>query len=154
MTITGIKIDYVAKEIVMNRGFAKKAKNPKSKEYQALLKIMKQFPEYDVVERDKIKVSESKESYKGLTYDYMREFIKRHESAQTVDAVLAELENMIFISGCHSKAYRYPVIKKWFLNKYKEIDDFKNIPTEEKECPPHTSLVIPFSNIERMECAQ
>lgn len=153
MTFTGIKIDYVAKEIVMNRGFAKKAKNPKSKEYQALLKIMKQFPEYDVVERDKIKVCESKECYKGLTYDYMREFIKKHENAETVDAVLAELENMIFISGCHSKAYRYPVIKKWFLNKYKEIDDFKNIPIDEKECSPQNISALNNQQNEENEVA-
>jgi hypothetical protein len=31
---------------------------------------------------------------------------------------------MILVSQCHSKAFRYPVIKKWFLKKYPEIVKF------------------------------
>ena len=30
-------------------------------------------------------------------------------------------QNKLFISECHSKAYRYPEIKNWFLKKYPEI---------------------------------
>jgi type I restriction enzyme S subunit len=40
-------------------------------------------------------------------------------------------------------------IGQWDLG----FDDFKNIPTEEKE-PPHTTNVIPFSNCEIMEGVQ
>ena len=38
--------------------------------------------------------------------------------------VVAEFDNMLLISQCHSKGYRYPTIKKWFLDKYPEISQF------------------------------
>ena len=31
---------------------------------------------------------------------------------------------MRLISECHGKAFRYPVIKQWFLNQYPEIAKF------------------------------
>lgn len=43
---------------------------------------------------------------------------------ETVDSVMAELEEMILISKCHSMGYRYPTIKAWFLDKYPEIAAF------------------------------
>ena len=51
----------------------------------------------------------------------MEDYIQTHEPAATVDTVLDEFEEMRLISSCHSKAFRYPVIKKWFLNKYPEV---------------------------------
>jgi hypothetical protein len=43
---------------------------------------------------------------------------------------LAELDKMIDISKCHSMAYRYPTIKKWFLREYPEIAKFGIVETE------------------------
>ena len=65
-----------------------------------------------------------KECYKGLTYEYMEDYIQTHEPAATVDAVLDEFEEIRLISSCHSKAFRYPVIKSWFLELYPEIAQF------------------------------
>ena len=31
---------------------------------------------------------------------------------------------MRLIAECHSKAFRYPVIKAWFLDKYPEVKNF------------------------------
>ena len=36
---------------------------------------------------------------------------------------------MQVIAACHSQAFRYPVIKKWFLAKYPEIEDFGKVIT-------------------------
>lgn len=38
--------------------------------------------------------------------------------------ILDELEEMISISHCHSQSRRYPVIKKWFLDKYAQVLEF------------------------------
>ena len=54
----------------------------------------------------------------------MRNYILTHESKVAMDKVLAEFDNMLLISQCHSKGYRYPTIKKWFLDKYPEISQF------------------------------
>ncbi len=56
--------------------------------------------------------------YRGLTYNYMKAYIASHESEENAEVVLAELEEMILISKCHSMGYRYPTIKAWFLEKY------------------------------------
>lgn len=52
----------------------------------------------------------------------MRNYIKLHELKP--EKMLAELEEMILISKCHSNGYRYPTIKKWFLDNYKEVQMF------------------------------
>jgi hypothetical protein len=55
----------------------------------------------------------------------MEDYITAYELPEQKDAVLDEFHNMIFISQCHSKAYRYPTIKKWFLSRYPEVAEFK-----------------------------
>lgn len=59
-----------------------------------------------------------------MTYAYTEDYILTHEPAETVAAVLNEFEEMQVIAACHSQAFRYPVIKKWFLAKYPEIENF------------------------------
>ncbi len=83
-------------------------------------------------------------SYKGLTYQYMEDYIITHESDETREAVLEEYNELRLITQCHSKAFRYPVIKKWFLAKYPEIANFGKVakqnnitdfPTAEEQTP-------------------
>lgn len=62
------------------------------------------------------------EHYKGLTYGFMRDYIISHEQDPT--ASLAELDDMIGISKCHSLGKRYPTIKAWFLDRYPEVAKF------------------------------
>ena len=45
--------------------------------------------------------------------------------------IMAEYDEMRIIADCHSKAYRYPVIKRWFLEKYPEITTLRLAPREE-----------------------
>jgi len=59
-----------------------------------------------------------------LTYQYMVDYIMTHEDCETAKAVLDEFEEMQLISQCHSKAFRYPTIKKWFLERYPEVRNF------------------------------
>lgn len=86
-----------------------------------LIKLTKDFPTYEIKIRDDIKEKKTQEHYKGLTYDYMKKYIRRNESKETVNEVLSELEDKIFITKCHSNGHRYPIIKKWFLEKYPEV---------------------------------
>lgn len=124
-------IDFENNKIVMTSLFAKNCANTSSAEYRQLQSVRKDYPEYKVITRE-IKKNPNKESYKGLTYDYMEDYILTHEDAENADAVLAELAEMRLIAACHSKAFRYPVIKKWFLDKYPEVKNFgKPAPAEE-----------------------
>lgn len=118
-----LKINHAKRTIVMDRTFEKLAENTMSKEYAHLQQVRRDYPEYEVIRRT-IKRNSSKKTYKGLTYEYMEEYILTHGTKEQRMATLAEFNQMVLISKCHGKAYRYPVIKNWFLEKYPEIAEF------------------------------
>ena len=118
-----IRVDFAKKRIVMDRAFAKNCANPASDEYTQLQRVRQDYPNFTVSTRT-CKSNPEKESYKGLTYEYMENYITTHEEGENRVLVLKEFAEMRLISECHSKAHRYPVIKNWFLNKYPEIANF------------------------------
>ena len=69
------------------------------------------------IKRRTIKKKPNKESYKGLTYEYMENHILRHDPLG-----MAEYRQMRYLSECHS--VRYPAIKKWFLEKYPDVKNY------------------------------
>ena len=113
--------------IEINKVFAKMAENPFSEEYAALQNLRKDYPVYKVRTRE-INKNPNKESWKGLTYAYMEDYIATHGG--TDDRRI--YEEMRLISQCHSRAYRYPTIKAWFLERFPEIKEF-GIPVTETE---------------------
>ena len=126
-----LKVDHENGQIVMNKAFDKLAANVFSEEYKILQGARQDYPTYIVVRRT-IKKNPNRECYRGLTYDYMRDYIDRYEPEETRESVQAELENMIQISRCHSQCKRYPVIKQWFLEKYPDVKNFGIEPLAEE----------------------
>ena len=118
-----LKLNHAKREIVMDRTFAKFAENTMSAEYAHLQQVRKDYPTYTVTKRQ-IKRNDNKESYKGLTYEYMETYILSHGTSETRIANLREFNEMRLIAECHSKAFRYPVIKAWFLEMYPEVKNF------------------------------
>lgn len=118
-----LKINYADKKIVMDRTFAKLAENTRSEEYTHLQQVRGDYPDYAVVVRT-IKNNPAKETYKGLTYEYMENYILSHEKDEGLVLTLTEFNELRTISRCHKQGLRYPTIKKWFLNRYPEIEDF------------------------------
>ena len=125
-----LKINHENKTIIMDRTFAKFAENTKSEEYAHLQQVRRDYPNYSVGMR-KIKRNPNKERYEGLTYDYMKRYIIRNVDEMTKRVeILHELDEMIFISECHSRGKRYPTIKKWFLGMFPKIKEF-GLPKED-----------------------
>ena len=118
-----LKLDHSNSNIVMDRTFAKKAEIVGSREYLLLQDCRRDYPFYTVIRRT-INKKPDQEHYRGLTYEYMENYITTHEEGENRVLVLKEFAEMRLISECHSKAHRYPVIKNWFLNKYPEIANF------------------------------
>ncbi len=118
-----LKVDHRNRTIVMDRTFAKYAENTMSNEYAHLQRVRKDYPSYEVIQRQ-IKRNSNKKTYNGLTYEYMEDYIMTHGSAETIKMNLRDFHEMQLISECHGKAFRYPVIKSWFLDKYPEITKF------------------------------
>lgn len=128
-----LKIEPATRRIVMDRTFAKFYCDTTSEEYAHLQRVRADYPNFSVVRR-RIRKNTQQEHYAGLDYAYMEAYIRRYESEETAKEVLAELEELKFVSQCHSRHRRYPVIRKWFLEKYPRVDDlFKQKKQDEEK---------------------
>ena len=121
-----LMINFEKNQIVMTRQFAKKCTDTRSPEYAHLQSVRRDYHEYEVITRQ-IKKNSSKKAYKGLTYDYMRDYIILHTTPEEETAALAEFDELILISKCQQQSLRYPTIKSWFLDKYPEIAKFGTV---------------------------
>ena len=114
-----LKLDHAKRLVIMDKTFAKFAANTMSAEYAHLQQVRRDYPTYEVVQK-RIKKNATKECYRGLTYAYMESYIESHGTAE----VRYEFEEMRLIAQCHSKAFRYPTIKAWFLEQFPEVKKF------------------------------
>ena len=114
------KVDHANRRIVMDRTFANNAAIVGSPEYMKLQLCRKDYPDFTVVRRS-IKKNPNQNRHRGLTYPYMESYIMTHESAETVETVLKEFNEMLLRSRAYSQAFRYPTIKSWFLRRYPEV---------------------------------
>ena len=138
-------VKYAENVIEMNTTFAKMMQNPLSDEYVLLQRTRQDFPTF-AVRRRQIKSNPMKDTYKGLTYEYMKMYIKTHESKENVQDVLDYLDEQILISKCHGQRLRYPTIKKWFLAKYPAVAKFGTVEVPEEAQAEETKSqnVIPM----------
>ena len=129
-----VRVNAAKGLLVMDRIFAKKSQDVRSEEYELLQRVRRDYPRFPVVVR-RIKRNSQKETYAGLTYDYMEAYIEAHEEGEVYEAVMAEYRELRLIAQCHAKSRRYPTIKKWFLKKYPAVAMFG---AEKKEEAPAT----------------
>lgn len=113
-----LRIDFTKNEIIMSRSFEKCASIAGSEEYRRLQAVRLDYPTFSVVRRS-IKKAPTKETYAGLTFAYMENYIASHADAEQIRKVYDELR---LIGACHKVSY--PTIKKWFLETYPEIVEF------------------------------
>ena len=144
-----LMVKYAEGVIEMNTTFAKMMQNPLSDEYTLLQRTRQDFPTF-AVRRRQIKTNPNKDTYKGLTYEYMKMYIRTHEAGETVQKVLDYLEDQILISQCHGQRLRYPTIKKWFLAKYPEVAEFGVVKTAEEA---KSDNVIPMAETQAADNA-
>lgn len=130
-----LKINHKNRTLVMDRTFAKAASFVGSNEYNLLQDARRDYPSYQVTLRS-IKKKEDKESYRGLTYKYMEDYIRSHANAA---ANMAEYHQQRLLAECHS--IRYPNIKKWFLAMYPEVAQFGITEIPERKVENTLSIV-------------
>ena len=138
-----MKLDHENRKIVMDRTFANKAEFVGSEEYNLLQQCRRDYPTYNVI-RKTINKKTDQEHYRGLTYDYMKEYIGKYDT-ENKEANLALLEEMIDISKCHSTCKRYPVIKQWFLDTYDHVKKFASPEDENKVAETNNVIEADFS---------
>ena len=134
--MTAIRVDYAGRKIVLSSAFEKKAFVAGTVEYETLQSVRALHPGFSLETRQ-FKKNTKQEHYRGLTYDFMHDYIAAHE--KDAKPVLKELDEMIGISKAHSLNKRYPTIKAWFLERYPEIAEF-GMSAAKKETEPSAEI--------------
>ena len=118
-------IRYNTNTIEMTKKFAKAAEKFGSEEYRNLQEARRDNPTFRVVIVSR-KTATKKDSYKGLTYEYMETYINTHDDAE--NSIMAEYEMLRGISQAAKDALAEPCsyneIKNWFLKTYPAIAEF------------------------------
>ena len=119
-----IDFDYMNKTIIISNAFNKLARNYGSKEYVALTDAISKNPDFKIEIRH-IKQKASKMTYKGLTYDTMKDYftVNKADRAKYLCAKLDEMRGLkngkrdVTMMVCS-----YAAIKAWFFSVCSEIE--------------------------------
>ena len=109
--------------IEITKTFAQKASRVGSPEYFELLEVRHNFPKFKVV----VNQTKSKDSFKGLTYEYMKKYILAHDDEKgSIMAIFHELRGNVVSEDdeLQAESLTYGEIKMWFLDTYPEIKNF------------------------------
>ena len=110
--------------IEMSKKFAAAASNPFSDEYAQLNSVRRDYPKFKIVT---VSQKAAKPDFKGLTYDYMRKYIVKHDDADK--SIMAEFEMLTATSEEATEllmeAASYHEVKTWFLDQFPEIKAFQ-----------------------------
>lgn len=106
--------DVVTNTITISKGFYEASKEFGSEEQQRLADIQKQYPNMKIAVKS-TRTGFRKSDFKGLTYDYMRRFIRTmdRDNIVTFEDVISHYEDFGYEAG-----KLYQCVKEWFLGTY------------------------------------
>ena len=111
--------------IEMTKKFAKAAAKFGSPEYKQLQEARREYPTFSVKTVSQ-KPATKKNTFKGLTYEYMEMYIQKHDDAEK--SIMAEY---LMLRGMTDEAeealaesFTYLEMKDWFLKKFPAIASF------------------------------
>ena len=111
--------------IEMTKKFANAAKKFGTVEYKQLQEARKDYPTFKVVTVTR-KTTAKKETYKGLTYEYMEMYIVKHDDDQ--ESIMAEYKMLRGTSDeaieALAESLTYQEMREWFLSKFPAIAEF------------------------------
>lgn len=119
--------NLLKKTIEMSKAEAKAAGKIGSDKFNELREYMEIYPTFTI---DIKAPAKRKVEFRGLTYDYMKNYILKHDNEK--GEIMAEFRELIAqdkkdkIEGAeHLEAAGYLDVKKWFLAKFPEIKEYK-----------------------------
>lgn len=122
--MTSITINNRKNIIEITKAFEKAASRFGSPEYTDLRQAMNDNPNYKVVVNKRKSASTS---YKGLTYDFMENYIKAHDDEN--GTTMAEFNSLRATSeeakAIGAEAMTYGEIKAWFFQQYPVFAEFQ-----------------------------
>lgn len=120
--MTAININTAARTIELTKTFATKSSRYGSDEYNQLQNARRDYPGFKVVT---VSRTASKSSFKGLTFEYMEQYIMKHDNNGAI------MEEYLMLRGESVDgdevllgSATYKDIKDWFLDTYPAIAEF------------------------------
>lgn len=122
--MTNITVNRKMRTLEITKKFDKASRRYGSDEYKELKNAESENPGFKVVV--KASASKKKETYKGLTYEYMEKYIEAHDE----DGSIMEEYKMLRGIGKEAEeafavSLSYHEMKEWFLSTYPAISDFR-----------------------------
>lgn len=121
-----IKVNVSARTLEMTAAFAKKSSIFGSAEYDMLQKARKDYPNFTPTVKANAK-NKTINKNNGLTYEYMKDYIEKLTDADKKAEALDEYRTLRGLDENDeqiAESESYDTIKKWFLGKFTEIEDF------------------------------
>ena len=81
--------------------------------YEQLMALMNAHPDFEL-EEVVAKKNDSKETYEGLSYEFMKDYIAIQENA----SLLLKKLDLVIANAKKTRASAYPVVKRWFLRTF------------------------------------
>ena len=114
---TDVRVNYNNKTIVITKKFSKKIENPISKEFEEFMNLRERLADFEVIVKASSKRTK-KDSLKGLNYDFMKQYIARHDED---GENMRSFTKMPVKSADNLCTKKYGEVKAWFLEQYPEI---------------------------------
>ena len=133
--------DFLKRSIIASATTLKKARNPQSAECKILLRMMSEHPDFEVAEKE-INKKDGKQTYKGLTFGTMEDYIQTQTNSKKQLAVYQAVRRMAKIKG-----KEYALTKHWFLQSYPDYKE-KAIAQQELHAllPKEETSVVSLAN--------
>ena len=112
-------IDFTKNTISASKSALKKASNPNTDEHTELMNLLALHPTFKVCEKAP---NTKKTTYKGMGFKMMEDYIRTQEKADELMGEFNAAKSMFNGS--------YPLVKKWFLDKFKVSEAKKAIADE------------------------
>ena len=127
MEVTTMNANLMTKKVELTKKEAKAAGKIGTAEFEELKNYLAMYPGFEV----QIKASaKRKNEFRGLTYEYMKNYIKKHGDED--GKIMAEFNDLIAQDKEEgkegferAKAANYAQVKKWFLKKFPAIKQYK-----------------------------
>ena len=114
-----IKIDYIANTITVTKIFLEAAATPYSEECINLQNLQQSFPNMRIVTRT-LPRRKIENKYKGLTYKFMRNYIKTMDESN-LNKYIETI--MYFETFSDNKTLVYTQVRDWFLTHYPDYKE-------------------------------
>ncbi len=119
--MTNININNNNRTIEITKKFAVAAKRFGTPEYEDLQNVRKDYPRYRVEVKT---ITKKADSFKGLTFSYMENYINQHDDEEMKKAFYILCgKNEDGTTQEFAAAATYGEIKKWFLEQHKELQN-------------------------------